>query len=319
MTQLLILSILVSVAYGQTVRFVKVQEGVQLETIDWGGSGPSVVLLAGSGNTAHVFDEFAPRLTGFCHVYGITRRGFGASSLPQSGYDEPRLAEDILQVLNALAIEKPVIVGHSLAGGEMTVLASLHPDRLSGLVYLDALLDQTDLPADDSAWRALLDKLPKQKPPDPPTREEQTSFAAYRARQMRNEGFAFPESELRAGSEPMPDGSKGAYKTPQWVFRAIFDGAKPRDYSKITGPILAINDEQPKAGDYPAGSHLTPQERADTDAFRTATQAFGDRWTRNLRNGPHSTKIVGLAGAGHYLFLTRETDVIREIRSFLAQ
>src|ERR1700719_1204926 len=59
------------------VRFVRVEPDVRLEVLDWGGAGRPLVLLAGSGNTAHVFDDFAPRLTGFCHAYGITRRGYG--------------------------------------------------------------------------------------------------------------------------------------------------------------------------------------------------------------------------------------------------
>lgn len=68
----LVLSVLLGQAQGGVkwhdpanhhVQFVTVQEGVQLEVLDWGGSGRPIVLLAGSGNTAHVFDDFAPRLT----------------------------------------------------------------------------------------------------------------------------------------------------------------------------------------------------------------------------------------------------------------
>jgi non-heme chloroperoxidase len=81
------------------VRFVTVEEGVQLEVLDWGGSGRPIVLLAGLGNTAHVFDHFADQMSGSYHVYGITRRGFGASSQPDLlGYTEQRLADDVLQV-----------------------------------------------------------------------------------------------------------------------------------------------------------------------------------------------------------------------------
>ncbi len=80
---------------------------MHLEVLDWGGSGRSLVLLAGSGNTAHVFDDFAPKLTDCCHVYAVTRRGFGASSHPASGYDDQQLADDVLAVLDALKINKP--------------------------------------------------------------------------------------------------------------------------------------------------------------------------------------------------------------------
>ncbi len=69
-----------------TAQFVTVDNNVKLEVLDWGGSGRPLVLLAGLGNTAHVFDKFAPRLTATYHVYGITRRGFGVSGAPASGY-----------------------------------------------------------------------------------------------------------------------------------------------------------------------------------------------------------------------------------------
>jgi pimeloyl-ACP methyl ester carboxylesterase len=59
---------------------VSVEKGVSLEVLDWGGTGRPLVLLTGLGDTAHVFDEFAPKLTASYHVYGITRRGRGASS-----------------------------------------------------------------------------------------------------------------------------------------------------------------------------------------------------------------------------------------------
>ena len=67
------------------VKFVTVEDGVQLEVLDWGGAGRPIVLLAGY-LTAHAYDDFAPHLTRIGHIYGITRRGFGASSRPASGY-----------------------------------------------------------------------------------------------------------------------------------------------------------------------------------------------------------------------------------------
>jgi non-heme chloroperoxidase len=66
------------------VQFIEVEPDVRLEVVDWGGHGRSVVLLAGGGDTAHVDDELAPKLTPEYHVFGITRRGFGASSKPNN-------------------------------------------------------------------------------------------------------------------------------------------------------------------------------------------------------------------------------------------
>src|SRR5579864_9093189 len=121
-----------------TVEFITVDAGVRLEILDWGGSGQSVVLLAGGGDTAHVFDGFAPKLAAGYHVYGITRRGFGASSVPASGYGADRLGDDVLTVMVSLKINRPVLIGHSIAGEELSSVGSRHPEKIAGLVYLDA-------------------------------------------------------------------------------------------------------------------------------------------------------------------------------------
>ena len=100
-----------------------------------------MILLAGLGNDAHVFDGFAEKFTASHHVYGITRRGFGASSKPLpeiAQHTADRLGDDVLAVMDALKIERPVLVGHSLAGEELSSIGSRHPDKVAGLVYLDA-------------------------------------------------------------------------------------------------------------------------------------------------------------------------------------
>lgn len=91
-----------------TIQFVSVGDNVRLEVLDWGGSGRSVVLLAGGGDTAHVFDDFAPKLTAHDHVYGITRRGFGASGYAEAGDVAERLGEDVLAVIDALQLAIPM-------------------------------------------------------------------------------------------------------------------------------------------------------------------------------------------------------------------
>ncbi len=128
-----------------TAQFVTVDrttsKPVNLEVLDWGGSGRPLVLLAGLGNTAHVFDKFAPKLTAAYHVYGITRRGFGTSSAPPplaATYSADRLGDDVLAVLDALKLNRPVLAGHSLGGEELSSVGSRHPERVAGLIYLDA-------------------------------------------------------------------------------------------------------------------------------------------------------------------------------------
>jgi non-heme chloroperoxidase len=91
-------------------QFVTVDKNVRLEVLDWGGSGRPLVLLAGGGDTAHAFDDFAPKLTPSFHVYGITRRGFGQSGFSLEGWGADRLGDDVLAVLDSLKLQRPVLV-----------------------------------------------------------------------------------------------------------------------------------------------------------------------------------------------------------------
>ena len=93
-----VLMLLVSAAPANQAhsQIVDIGDGVKVEVLDWAGLGRPVLLLPGSGNTAPVFEDFAPRPIACCrvHVYGITRRGYGLSSKPECGYSTPDLAED---------------------------------------------------------------------------------------------------------------------------------------------------------------------------------------------------------------------------------
>src|SRR5690606_15142585 len=79
-------------------------------------------------------------------VVGITRRGHGASTWLSTGYSLPTLVHDIYTALDSLAVENAIVVGHSFAGLEMTLLATEYPDRIKGLIYIDAVQDLTALP-----------------------------------------------------------------------------------------------------------------------------------------------------------------------------
>ncbi len=78
-------------------------------------------------DTAHVFDEFAPQFADRFHVLALTRRGFGESVKPPSGYDARTRVEDIRQFLDALGVSEASLVGHSMAGDELTLFATRYP------------------------------------------------------------------------------------------------------------------------------------------------------------------------------------------------
>src|SRR5678816_2505059 len=139
------------------IQFVPAENDVRLEVLDWGGSGRSILLLAGGGNTAHVFDEFAPKLARNFHVYGLTRRGFGASGFAASGSSLDRLRDDVLAVIDALKLTRPILLGHSIAGAELSAVAASHADRVGGLTVSYTHLRAHETP-EHLVCRLLLEK-----------------------------------------------------------------------------------------------------------------------------------------------------------------
>ena len=179
--------------------------------LDWGGSGRPLVLLAGGGDTAHVFDEFAPKLTPRFHVYGITRRGFGESGFSPENWGADRLGDDVLAVLDALNLKKPVLVGHSLGGEELSSIATRYPSRVAALVYLEAAypyaFDNGKGPT-MKEFEDLRNLAPKPPPPDE-SGPAFASFAAFQQACLHALGFTYPEGELRQQYTTTPEGRVG--------------------------------------------------------------------------------------------------------------
>lgn len=296
-----------------SLQLVAVDDNVKLEVLDWGGSGRPLVLLAGLGNTAHIFDRFALKLTPTYHVYGITRRGFGASSAPtpaNDNYSADRLGDDVLVVLDALKLNHPVLVGHSIAGEELSSVGSRYPEKVGGLIYLDAagsyaFYDRSrgDLQLD---LIELLKKLEQLQPGNGPLDQRALIQELLETRLPR---FEKDLRETQAGLEAIPPAMLAAQVSMSAVARAILAGQEK--YTSIPVPILAIC-AVPHDMDSPVGND--PAARAKFEAHdekRTEAQA------KAFENGIPSARVVRLRHANHYVFRSNEADVLREMNAFV--
>ena len=300
---------------AHVVQLVKVADGVELEVLDWGGTGRPIVLLAGY-LTAHAYDEFAPQLTKIGHVYGITRRGLGASSKPESGYDAKQSAKDILQVLAALKIVAPVLVGHSFGGQDLTTLGANDSYRLAGLVYLNSAEDSTLKFSDYGVAPVEGNQLPASLRNRPAA--DFRSIAAYRAWQMETEGVVFPEAELRQLFAINADGRLGDYLPARRVRDAMFAGVQKPDYARIRVPVLAFFSALPpleqQLQKYPPQN---ARERAAMEQQFKVNQAIHDRHIRDLKAGVPAAKVVVVAQANFYIFLSSQTELLKELSALL--
>src|ERR1700745_1028708 len=154
-----------------------------------------MILLARGGQTAHLFDDFAPTLAARWHVYGITRRGYGASGYLPTDNPANRLDDDVVAVIDTLKINKPILVGHSVDGAELSSVAYRHPDRIAGLVYLDAAYSYAFDNGKEFEVREI-QKLRRLALPQPGP-ADLASFTALGKYYERLLGVQFPEPELR--------------------------------------------------------------------------------------------------------------------------
>jgi pimeloyl-ACP methyl ester carboxylesterase len=301
--------------------YVGVGDSVKLEVVDWGGSGRPLILLAGSGNSAHVFDDFARKLVDTCHVYGITRRGYGLSSKPERGYSVPELAEDVWRVIQSLHIEKPVVAGHSMAGSELSFLGQKRSAGLAALIYIDGIADPVDYPWSNAEYRTLSTKHAATAPPPVDTKRtaaDSASVEAYQAYQKRIGVMPFPAAEIRSVYEINPDSSVGKYRTPAYVSHAIDDGSIRKDYTGITVPVLAlVAVQRPPQEHWKEKPPKDEEERRDAQRLYELEMEFIHRWESNLTRADPLARIVELPGAHHYMFQDEETDVLREMKTFL--
>jgi len=303
-----------AVAVAQTWRdpsphratFVDIEQGLALESLDWGGSGPPLMLLAGLGDTAHVFDEFALRFIDRYHVVGITRRGYGASGRPEGRYDIATLANDIRAVCDRLGIDHVILIGHSLAGDEMTRLAATWSDHVGALVYLDAAYDRTNLPPQGTG--------PRQSPRP----EDLASLTMYGRFIERTRGITLPEAELRSTVVMNADGAVLRSAVPSTTGQAILLGLERPDYTHVRAPALAIYQANALHDTFPDYQHFSDSDRARAERAIAETQPFLERSADQFQREVAHGRVLRLKTGSHYLFLTNQNEVVTAIREFLA-
>lgn len=295
------------------VRSIRVEPGVTLEVLEWGGTGAPLILLAGSGNAAHVFDGFAPRFTSRFRVLGVTRRGTGASDHPAAGYDSATLARDLVAVLDTLGVRKASFAAHSFGGSELHYLAVHHPERVERLVYLDAAYDYRALIASpENASGQLQTPEPPIPAYDDNTARSWTLFAE------RVSGPGYPEAEVRAIYR---FDTAGRYQRPVNIdsLQARLDrGTAPVDLRQIRVPTLAIYAIPGTVETmFPYWAALDTAGRARAAQSYGAVTALLSRLRAQFPREVPQARVVVIPGARHYVFLTHPGEVEHAMLEFL--
>lgn len=107
--------------------------------LEWGDpEAQSLLLLHGSNQSAHSFDLVSLHLADRFHVYALDQRGHGDSEWAKdSNYSSEAMGLDAAAFIDAMGLDRLIVVGHSMGGQNAMRLALSHPDRVQKLVLVD--------------------------------------------------------------------------------------------------------------------------------------------------------------------------------------
>src|SRR5690242_15010246 len=136
---------------GLTEAYVVLPDGRRLRTITAGsGDGPLVVFEAGMSAPAASWVHTQRELSAHTRTLSYDRAGYGGSDVDPADRTLERLTDDLTALLDALGETAPVLlVGHSWGGPILRLFSERHPDRVAGLVFVDATLTDV-MPQSDS-------------------------------------------------------------------------------------------------------------------------------------------------------------------------
>ena len=259
-----------------------IANGIKLHYHRTGGNKPSVVLLHGMTDAGPCWLRLAQALETDYDLIMPDARGHGLSDAPESSYGREDHAADAAGLIDALGLQKPVLIGHSMGAGAAAVAAATYPDKVGGLVLEDppwraTEVNEAERAAGAAAWRAAM-AANKDK-----TVEELIALC-------RQQHPNWDETELRPWAE-----SKQQVSPHAAGFAGGARAAWQETARAIRCPGILIT------ADPALGSIVTPEVAAEAVTL----------W----RQG----RVVNLPGAGHNIRREQFAPYLQAVRQFLAE
>jgi pimeloyl-ACP methyl ester carboxylesterase len=121
----------------------------KLRVVDSGSGGTPVILIHGLGGDRHVWDAHVARLRPTRRVVTLDLHGFGQSKAgPDAPFTVDSMVADVVAVMDALHLERAILVGFSFGGPVAAGVAGAKPERIAGVVFVDPAPDVTQLPGE---------------------------------------------------------------------------------------------------------------------------------------------------------------------------
>ena len=109
---------------------------IRLHVEDLGAGAPALVFLHYWGGSSRTWRHVTQALAPAFRTIAVDQRGWGRSDKPVEGYTLADLADDAQRLIESLALDRYILVGHSMGGKVAQLMASRHPAGLAGLVLV---------------------------------------------------------------------------------------------------------------------------------------------------------------------------------------
>ncbi len=271
---------------------------VKLHYVQWGEQGPAIVCVHGLTANAFCFQAFADDLARDHRVFAYDLRGRGDSDKPEHGYSVPIHATDLLYMIDALELERPVLMGHSLGAQIVLYFAAHYPQKLSKLILIDAGAPLPwKKPEDQPAWlTASISRLGTSVP----------SFEEYTQR-LKAAPFlgpywnAYIDAYFEHDVQRNDDGSVRSKCYREGVLEEAqrFDEARPEEqWANVQVPTLLLRAGQ---GLFFQNDQLVPEESAEA-----------------VQRGIRDCRFVNFPTLNHYTIIFGvEAGPTQEVRKFV--
>lgn len=117
---------------------------INLHYLQWDGTEPTILLLHPTQLNSHIWRNAVAASALPNRFLAPDQRGHGASDYPAEGYTLDEYMKDDLALIDALGLEKVVVVGLATGGNIGLLLASVHPERVAALVVANPGLTLSD-------------------------------------------------------------------------------------------------------------------------------------------------------------------------------
>lgn len=125
--------------YAPPSEFVMVGS-IKTHFVARGTRGDAIVFIHGFGCTTTTWEKNLDELSKAFRVLALDLKGFGLSAKPRDGeYHLEAFSRHVLGFLDAMKLDRAVLVGNSMGGAIATRVALFHPERVAGLVLVDPI------------------------------------------------------------------------------------------------------------------------------------------------------------------------------------